>query len=203
MFRLTILLFQLYFIFLLIKKSLNSKVFGRISKPTPDDSKNTIYNVLYPNSTLTLNSNHEYSHGECLNNYNCFLPYGICLNSTTCMCMPEFANIYIEGHSVKELSCSYKRKRVLIAVMLEIFLPLGLGHFYVGHYTLGTAKFFYNFFLYLLCCTMYYKGTSDEIFTRMLFICIILSCVLPIWNIIDLFLFFTNAYKDGYGVALS
>ncbi len=161
-----------------------------------------IYNVLYPNSTLQIGYNHEYSYGECLNNYNCFLPYGICLNITTCMCMPDYADIFIQGHSVKDLSCSYKRKKILVAAMLEFFLPLGLGHFYVGHNTLGTIKFSYNFILYVFCCTLYIKGTRFEAFNGMLLLCIILSCAIPIWNIIDLFLFFTDEYKDGYGVAL-
>lgn len=161
------------------------------------------YNVLYPNTTLHNLNDYSYSTGPCLNDFNCFLPYGICLNSTTCMCMPDFANIYIENHSIRELSCSYKRKKVVVAALLELFLPLGLGHFYVGQFTLGTIKFVYNFFLYVFCCILYYKGTNNEVFSNMICLCVIMSCVIPMWNIVDLFFFFSDVYPDGYGIALA
>ncbi len=196
---------KFYFIFIsiLLEKIHSSRIHKENFLNENFADKKLPYNVMYPNSTITLGDLHEYSSGECLNSYNCFLPYGVCLNTTTCMCMPEYANIYVEGHSVRELKCSYKRKRIVVAALLELFLPLGLGHFYVGHYTLGTTKFFYNFTLYIFCCFLYYKGTNNEVFTSMLVLCLLLSCVIPIWNIIDLFLFFTNTYKDGYGVAMS
>jgi TM2 domain-containing membrane protein YozV len=161
------------------------------------------YNVLYPNTTLHNLNEYSYVQGPCLNNFNCFLPYGVCLNTTTCMCMPDFAHIYIPGHSIQELSCSYRRKKAVVAALLELFLPLGLGHFYVGHYTLGTIKFFYNFFLYIFCCFLYYKGTNNEVLSNMICLCVVMSCVIPMWNIVDLFLFFTDFYKDGYGIPLA
>jgi hypothetical protein len=177
-----------------------SDIFSSINQIKPTINP---YNVLYPNTTYHNLNEYEYTHGPCQNNLNCFLPYGVCLNSTTCMCMPDFAHIYIHGHSIQELSCSYRRKKAVVAALLELFLPLGLGHFYVGHYTLGSIKFFYNFFLYFFCCFLYYKGTNNEVLSNMICLCVILSCIIPLWNIVDLFLFFTDVYKDGYGIPLS
>jgi hypothetical protein len=162
----------------------------------------THYNVLYPNTTIFEHDYYEYAYGPCLNNLNCFLPYGICVNATTCMCMPDYAHIYIQGHQT-ELNCSYKKKKVLIAGLLELFLPLGLGHLYVGHYMLGSLKFFYNFIIYTFCCLLYCKGSNNEMLLNMMILCIVLTCAIPIWNIIDLFLFFSGAYTDGYGVPMN
>jgi hypothetical protein len=160
------------------------------------------YNVLFPNTTLYFPSDYSYAQGGCKNDLNCFLPYGVCLNATTCMCMPEYANIFVPGHSILELSCSYKKKKLVLAAVLEFFLPLGLGHFYVGQYFLGTMKFFYTFCLYTLCCFMYTKGFDHPTVTNSIVCCCLFACILPLWNLIDLLLFFLDVYRDGYGVPL-
>jgi hypothetical protein len=163
------------------------------------------YNVLFPNTTLlfsTFSTDYSYAQGGCKNDLNCFLPYGICLNATTCMCMPEYANIFVPGHSILELNCSYKKKKLVLAAVLEFFLPLGLGHFYVGQYFLGSLKFFYTFCLYTLCCFMYSKGFDHPTVTNSIVCCCLFACILPLWNLVDLLLFFLDVYRDGYGVPL-
>lgn len=161
------------------------------------------YHVLYPNSTVNDDYDFQHANGPCLNNYNCFYPYGICLNDTMCLCMPEYANIYIKELSLHEMSCSYKKKKMVVAGLLELFLPFGLGHFYAGHLTLATIKFFYNILVYAFCCLLYSKGHDHDQMTKVIMFCVIMSCVLPLWNVLDLFLFFTGSYRDGYGVPLA
>jgi hypothetical protein len=162
------------------------------------------------------NINTTYGIGECTMS-NCYLPYGICLNLTTCMCMPDYANfnleeIFLLKNKIKTDSylypkqfCSYKKKSIIIAGLLELFLPLGLGHFYAGHLFLGWLKFSYNFLIYTFGCLLHFKSQwndSDTYFELML-LCIIFSCVIPIWNVLDLFLFFTGSYKDGNGIEMA
>jgi len=161
------------------------------------------FNALFPNSTLEFYSPYEYAEGPCTNHVNCFLPYGICVNDTICMCMPEYGHIHVEGYSLKNLSCSYKRKKMVVAALLELFLPFGLGHFYVGHHWLGTFKLVYNFFIYTFCCVIYCKGSNYDSFADLMIYCVFLCCIIPLWNVIDIFLFFTGGYKDGYGIPLA
>jgi hypothetical protein len=117
--------------------------------------------------------------------------------------MPDYANIYIEGHSLHEMSCSYKRKKVVVAGLLEFFLPFGLGHFYSGHYTVGILKFIYNFFIYSFCCILFCKGSSYDPLMNMMLLCIVLCLVIPIWNMVDLIMFLSGNYLDGSGVPMS
>ncbi len=157
-----------------------------------------LYNYpLYPNTTLSDLADYEVSRELCSNSINCFLPYGICLNETMCLCMPDFAHVD-KGY----LSCTYKKKKLIIAGLLELFLPFGLGHYYAGHYRTGAIKLIYNFLVYSLCCILYCKGQNQNIY-RQLMICIIFSVIIPIWNIIDLICFFSGIYHDGYGIPMN
>ena len=94
---------------------------------------------LYPNTTFIPSNSYEYGDGKCLSNLNCFLPYGVCLNETTCLCMPDYADL-----QATPVFCSSKRKKIIVAGLLELFRPLGLGHIYAGNYIIGIAKFIYN-----------------------------------------------------------
>ncbi len=153
---------------------------------------------LYPNTTMSDLSEYEISKGKCSNTINCFLPYGICLNDTVCLCMPDYAHV-----ETGYLSCSYKKKKLAIAGLLELFLPFGLGHYYAGHYILGAIKFIYNILVYSLCCVLYCKGHEHQNIYRQLMICIIFSIIIPIWNIVDLICFFSGTYYDGYGIPMN
>ena len=170
------------------------------------------------------NYNTTYGIGECSNLNNCNLPNGICLNATTCMCMPDYADFNIEFNFKDDLIlnknvtldytlrkkpnkkfCTYRKKSIIVAGLLELFLPFGLGHFYAGHQSLGCLKLFCNFLIYIFGCILHFKETweSNDTYFDLMVICIILSCLIPIWNILDLFLFFTASYKDGYGIDMS
>lgn len=145
--------------------------------------------------------NFEIAHGICSPDINCFLPYGVCLDQNSCLCLPEYANIYIKAESLKHVSCSYKKKKLVIAGLLELFLPLSLGHFYVQQVQLGLLKLAYNLFVYSFCCVLFAK--SSEVSNNLIVICLVLSCLIPIWNVADMFLFFTGYYRDGNGVPLN
>ena len=168
------------------------------------NSKDFTYSAIPTNSTVkgssSYNEGFEFANGNCNNNLNCFYPYGICVNSTTCMCMPEYANIHIRNH--QEMFCSYQKKKVLIAGMLELFLPLGLGHFYAEHNTLALIKICYNFIVYFFGCILYYRGIHENSKFGSVGTCVILTCIIPLWNLFDVFMFFTYNYRDGFGVPM-
>lgn len=175
-----------------------SLLFYYIPSVRPFNQKNlTSLSPLYPNTTFIPSNSYEYGDGKCLSNLNCFLPYGVCLNETTCLCMPEYADI-----KDTQLFCSYKRKKVIVAGLLELFLPFGLGHIYAGNYIIGIAKFIYNIVIYSFCCMIYCKGYDNPNIMKMLFLCTFLTCLIPVWNIVDLFLFFGGIYKDGFGIPM-
>lgn len=171
-----------------------------------DDDK---YHVVHSNYTLypssDYNKGYEFATGDCEYNKNCFLPFGVCVNETTCMCMPDYANVVINNNSFVEnnLHCSYKKKKVVVAATLELFLPLGLGHFYAEQYLLAFIKILYNFLVYGYGYILYYKGLTDNSKISSIAFCIILTCLIPIWNLVDVALFFTYTFKDGNGIPMS
>ena len=145
-----------------------------------------------------------YKKGNCNSQMNCLLPYGICLNDSTCMCMPEYADIHSDSN---HLSCAYRRKKAVVAGILELFLPFGLGHAYAGHLYLSFIKFVYIMIVYILgyylSCKSYASNEEDTLMLNTVFFCIILACTIPIWNILDMFLYVNGVYRDGKGVPLS
>jgi len=144
---------------------------------------------------------YEIAYGPCSAEVNCFLPYGVCLNETACLCLPDYANVFIKEESLQQIRCSYKKKKLIIAGLLELFLPLSLGHFYVLKVELGLIKLIYNLLVYSLCCVLFVNSVEAK--ERSIFVCLLLSCLIPIWNVTDMFLFFTGYYRDGYGVTLN
>ena len=127
------------------------------------------------------------------------------------MCMPDYANFNIENnkndkkienienknnskyqtlktHTHYGIFCNYKKKSIIVAGLLELFLPLGLGHFYAGHLLLGWLKLSYNLIIYTFGCFLHLKSTwnDSETYFDLIVLCIIFSCLIPIWYILDL-----------------
>ncbi len=152
-------------------------------------------------SFVAVDEDYSYGHGYCDPKMNCFLPFAVCLNSNTCLCMPDYANVYIKGESISQIFCSYKKKKIIVAGLLELFLPFGLGHFYSGHHWIGSVKFFFSLgvfmFSYLICC----KHIPPNFGVILCYV--ILCCAIPIWNLVDLFLFFSGTVSDGFGIPMS
>ena len=115
--------------------------------------------------------------------------------------MPDFANVYIDKFSLENIKCTYRKKKLIIAGLLELFLPFSLGHFYIYQVKYGLFKLIYNLFVYSLCFILFAKSQETSIQTMI--ICIFLSCIIPIWNITDMILFFIGYFNDGYGINLN
>ncbi len=78
---------------------------------------------------------------EKCNELNCLRKYGKCLNKTTCKCNLEYANFNAKKTENYQ-NCSYIRKKNIIPFLLEIILPIGLGHIYCENFMLFYFKLF-------------------------------------------------------------
>jgi TM2 domain-containing membrane protein YozV len=160
-------------------------------------------NNFYYNLTLSFQNPRQYGKGICSHELNCHLPYGICLNSTLCICMPDYANTVFNSNGTDGY-CSYRKKNIIVAGFLELFLPFGLGHFYSGHILLGSIKLSYNLLMYTFCYFIQIKfNPEDDNYFDLMVVCLLFSCLIPLWNVVDLFLFFTGSFNDGNGIEMT
>ena len=61
--------------------------------------------------------------------------------------------------------CCYKKKGLLTAFFLELFLGIGIGHFYLGNYIFGLIKLLVQIFLCVVVfCVAYFACTNEHSF---------------------------------------
>ena len=96
------------------------------------------------------------------------------------------------------------------AFLMECFVGFGLGHYYVGNYTLFIGKFlFYYFSCYFSFCVMVFVGAinqsnvTDEAYQYTKTSTIILLPLMIFWWFFDIFMFGTGRYTDGLGMPLA
>jgi len=149
--------------------------------------------------------------------YNCPYPNMCIQGNTVCKCMAEFAEYELnkqsrdpaaQGIAVGQSYCSYKKKNQLVYFLLELFLNIGVGHFYAGNYLLGGLKITIVFLPCLLVCVMVCLGVAitDKISNIFSFgFCLV--CLLGfgqfIWWLVDLIIIGIGKYTDGNGVPLN
>lgn len=139
---------------------------------------------------------------------NCSPP-NFCIDATTCRCGEGRANFSQEGEKLK-VFCEYKQKKQVVALLLEFFLALGVGHFYCGRTVFGIIKLSVTLFPFCLCCFMlcgsklFESAQSGAILIASVFECLSCCFILAVfvWWIVDIIMFGMNMYKDGNGVPL-
>ena len=164
------------------------------------------------------------------NQFSCPGNIGFCSNSTTCKCKDNFVNdrIYNSENnktytSLNDYLCSYKLHFQYKAMMLELVLPIGMGHFYCGRYLFGLLKFHLfallpAFMIYLFGINLKDFFVSKQLFPKLKnvklenkmnlkdYFKIALFgfnfLIFVIWYTIDGVLFGLNFYKDGNGFGL-
>jgi hypothetical protein len=123
-------------------------------------------------------------------------------NNFYCTCSEKYAT-YPDDN---EILCNYERKRQLKAFLLELFLTYGAGHFYVKNYKYAIPKLIVFIFLYCLFIFLrIVTKAKEENKTANLIICInAIICFIGMitWQLIDVFKFGYNKYKDGNGIEL-
>ena len=130
---------------------------------------------------------------------------GKCTSKDICTCEDGYLNF----KSNSPIYCSYKQKSQLAAFLLELFLPFGIGHLYVGRTLFGITKMIIVTspvticlftFLGILVSDKFLSGGNSSLF------CIgfvfVFSIIGIIWWIADLVIFGTNNYLDGNNLPL-
>ena len=107
-------------------------------------------------------------YGNC--NYRLFEYYKI--NSTDeeklpfCDCYHGYSSYDIEVlKSENNILCCYKKKGALTAFFIELFIGLGVGHFYIGNYIFACLKLAIEIFVCVTVgCVLYFACSREHSF---------------------------------------
>ena len=136
------------------------------------------------------------------NTSNCPPSRGDCI-SGQCKCKNNYATIDNSFIKSNGISCNYRLKSSLMALLLELFFPFGVGHLYSGKTLLAIIKFLLFLFLLsifcsLLCCVI---GKVVNACTTIIFVIVILSLIgLVFMEVFDIISYLLGFYRDGNGV---
>ena len=83
-----------------------------------------------------------------------------------CQCYMGYSSYDIEVQKKNNnVLCCYKKKGTLTAFFLELFLGIGIGHFYLGNYLFGGIKLGVQiFFCSVIFCVTYFACTRERSF---------------------------------------
>ena len=145
------------------------------------------------------------SHGKC--DYNLLIDNQSSISiDVRCQCATGYTNL----NSTPEVYCCYKQKSQLKALLFEVCLGWGIGHFYVGNRKLGSIKlivfgaiFGFHVLAWFEACGC--RGKNSKGFMKVIgtIIGIITGMTVIGWQMLDLFLFGLNYFKDENGVELT
>ena len=87
-------------------------------------------------------------------------------NLIHCQCYMGYSSYDIEVQKKdNNVLCCYKQKGTLTAFFLELFLGIGIGHFYLGNYVFGGIKLAVQiFFCSVIACVTYFACTREHSF---------------------------------------
>ena len=138
-------------------------------------------------------------------NLKCAKNQGTCQeinNDYLCICDEHYATYPFNN----DIVCNYERKKQLNAFLLEFFVTYGAGHFYTENYKYAIPKLLVFVFLYCLFIVLrIISKAKEENKTANLLICIFAAvCFVGMitWQLIDVFKYGYNKYKDGNGIEL-
>ena len=134
---------------------------------------------------------------------------GICYQNI-CLCHEGYLTVdpgQIESYG--KTFCDYIQRRHYVALLLEFFLPIGIGHLYARKIRLAIAKFI--FALILGGLVLYNRWAVNKIMSDLTFkpnigrnilLQMVLSFGYSIFNLTDLICYGFNLYSDGNGLPL-
>lgn len=125
---------------------------------------------------------------------------GYCKDKNTCVCKPGFA----QGPSSDSKLCAYRLKRQMTAFLLELFLVVGVGHFYSGRYVFGGLKLLFIFSIMLFDLLVKYFFRSDKYMIQRGYNAVIYVLYFSVifWQVFDVVMFGINRYSDGNDMPL-
>ena len=141
---------------------------------------------------------------------NCPENKGTCIDDKTiCRCNEGFIDVIKfnknknnEIENINEIYCNYHLKSSLTYFLIELFFPIGFGHFYSKNYIFGFFKLLLSISLCILSCTIIVKKEKKRL--KLFFVIISLSSTVGwfIWHITDLIKIMKKEYNDGLGFPL-
>jgi hypothetical protein len=142
-------------------------------------------------------------------NKNCQAPYGVCADASTCRCLNGYANFVEAGKTFPGSYCNYEQKKQLVAFLLEMFVGMGVGHFYSGRVLFGVFKLLVLLgplvLGILMCCSSIVKSSDTSSLMGLVVMIGSCACICTavVWQLVDLIMFGINNYKDGNAVPLA
>jgi hypothetical protein len=121
----------------------------------------------------------------------CNITGGTCVNENECKCDEKWANF--KGDDVL---CDYKRIDRAVPLILEFFLPFGVGHFYSQRYVHGIIKF--SLFMYLVISLK----NNPQLSVSKHYVNQLMVLIYILVYTIDLLGFATGIYKDGNSISM-
>jgi hypothetical protein len=139
-----------------------------------------------------------YVDSEC-NNQNCPTQRGYCQTNARCVCRFGWANLNKDINHY----CDYPQKSQKISFLLELFFPIGLGHFYAGRIVIGLAKLILIFITVTLdCLVKKMDGAKSKHKNNLVMFVYTLYLFIIVWQIFDIVMIGLNKYNDGNGIPL-
>ena len=135
------------------------------------------------------------------NNITCV--FGSCNSTLQCECSDDYATLTPDESE----ECNYKRKKVKIAFLLEFFLPIGAGHYYLNKLDFACFKTFF-FAISVLSIVAFYRAKTNKYTpdTTKLILALNMLMFVPLlitWQILDLFLFGFRLYLDSNDIEMA
>ena len=155
---------------------------------------------LYGSDKEIVDKFHEVKLSSC-DEKTCTPGKAICLDSNTCVCnigyldIPQFRNKNNDY-------CTYELKKRSTAFLLELLIPFGFGHMYVGNYFLGVLKFCLYLIIpliFLLLVNSKYNICSKFVVELFEFFWYVL---IGLGFLIDVSFYATGVYRDANGIPL-
>ena len=131
--------------------------------------------------------------------------YGSCysVRESLCSCNDSYDTYSVDYSQVQ---CSYQRKKQTIALLLELILMFGIGHFYLGRSLIGVLKFLlFSIGVSLIVALRIHSKTKEQynpISLRIAYIGYTVFLAMVSWEFIDILMFLLNKYKDGNNIDL-
>lgn len=105
-----------------------------------------------------------------------------------------------------EIKCNYERKRQIKALLLELLVTYGAGHFYMENYKYAIPKLVVFVFLYCLFIVLriFSKAKEENKKTNLAISLSAIICFIGMiaWQVIDVVKFARADYKDGNDVTM-
>lgn len=138
---------------------------------------------------------------EDCNLIDCPTHHGTCKNHNLCKCNNGYLDVSRIPRLNKEYSlkfgnyCNYEQKQQIIALVFEVFFPIGLGHFYLRRTAVGLIKMVVGIISYL--CFLQGLETNKKLNFYLYFI---IASTYFVFHVFDLVLIGMNYYLDGNGL---